>query len=556
ITADELNDGSSDNCEIVSKTLNQFDFTSADLGVVPVTLTVTDAASLSDQCTVQVTVEDTPAPENPEAVCKDIPVSLNDNGEASITAQQVYGGTDSTLELDIDVSSFDCSNLGENKVLLTVTDPATGLSADCTATVTVEDNTPPEISCTPLTVYLNSEGTVKISAEAVGKDSFDNCGISQMFLDNDTFRVGDIGQQMVRLTAVDASGNESSCQTTVNVKPFEELPAGVICPEAETIPLDEDGEVKSLRVKYDGSADLDFELSRTYFTCDDIGSHTLNVSWTGDFTGSCTSEVTIVDNTPPSLSCASNLDLRLNASGTANITANDVVETAYDNCTVEDMYLDRTSFSAEDLGEQIVRVTVVDNSGNESFCQVRVNVLPFEDEVLPIQCAESIVIELDETGKASINPREVYSGGTGSVQFTLSKEEFSCSDLGINYITFSYTTPQESGSCEIEVEVKDPLNACVTTPPVEPPAEEGFLLLYPNPSHGKVKVIAPDNILLERAEVYDMRGRFLFSRNFDRPENTENTYDLDLSKLQSGVYNIKFLSKDEKYIRRAIISND
>ena len=556
ITAEDLDNGSTDNCEIVSKTLSQYNFTSADIGVLPVNLMVTDASGLSDECPVQVTVKDTPAPEGPEAVCKDISVVLDESGTATITAGEVSEGADSSLKLDIDISSFDCSNLGENNVRLTVTDPATGLSDFCISTVTVVDENAPEVVCTPLTVYLNSQGTVMVSAEAVGQDSFDNCRISQMFLDKNTFSVGDVGQQKVKLTAVDGSGNESSCETVITVEPYEELPGGVICPEDEIIPLDEDGEVKNLRVKYEGSADLEFELSRTYFTCADIGPHSITVSWTGDFTGSCSSEVTIVDNTPPSISCVSNLALRLNASGSANISAEDLIETADDNCRIEEMYLDKTSFSAEDLGEQTVKVTVVDNSGNESFCQLRVNVLPFEDEGLPIQCAESIVVELDETGKASINPRDVYSGGTGSVQFTLSKEDFSCSDLGINKITFSYTTPQESGSCEIEVKVRDPLNACVTAPPVEPPAEEGFLLLYPNPSHGKVKVIAPASILLERAEVYDMRGRFLFSREFDLPENAKNSYDLDLSELQSGVYNITFFSNDEKYMRRAIISND
>ncbi len=54
ITAEDLDNGSTDNCEIVSKTLSKYNFTSADVGVVPVTLTVADASGLSDQCTVQV----------------------------------------------------------------------------------------------------------------------------------------------------------------------------------------------------------------------------------------------------------------------------------------------------------------------------------------------------------------------------------------------------------------------------------------------------------------------------------------------------------------------
>ncbi len=161
ITAEDLDNGSTDNCEIVSKSLSKYDFTSADVGVVPVTLTVADASGLSDQCTVQVTVKDTPAPEAPEAICKDISVVLDESGTAPITAAQVYEGMNNSLNLTIDISSFDCSNLGVNKVELTVTDPDTGLSDSCTATVTVVDETNPEVICTPLTVQLNSQGTAR-----------------------------------------------------------------------------------------------------------------------------------------------------------------------------------------------------------------------------------------------------------------------------------------------------------------------------------------------------------------------------------------------------------
>ena len=556
ITAEDLDNGSTDNCEIVSKTLSQYDFTSADVGVVPVTLTVADASGLSDQCTVQVTVKSAPNSVPPEADCKDISVVLDGSGTASITADQVYGGTDTALKLAIDTSSFDCSNLGQNEVVLTVTDPDTGLSDSCTATVTVVDETNPEIICTPLTVQLNSQGTVTVTAEEVDGDSTDNCSISQMLLDRTSFGTEDIGQQKVKLTVRDGSGNEATCESIITVEPYEELPGGVICPKPATIALDEDGEVKGLRVKYDGSAELDFTVSPSYFNCADIGTHPVTVSWTGDYTGSCTSEVTIVDTTPPVLVCVANLDLRLNAAGTASISAGEAVETAYDNCGVDTMSLNKTVFTTADLGEQEVRLLVTDNSGNQSYCDVTINILPFEGETQPVQCAESVIVELDENGEGSINPRDLYSGGSGSIQFTLSKEDFSCDDVGKQTVNFAYTTPSGSGECDIMVEVRDPLETCTQIPPVEPPNDDIFLVLYPNPSHGLVEVIASKNIYLERAEVFDMRGRFLFSVDFVLPENGKRSYNLDLSELQSGVYNIKFISNDKEYLRRAIISND
>ncbi|WP_037373777.1 hypothetical protein, partial [Salinimicrobium xinjiangense] len=69
ITVDDVDNGSSDNCGIASRTLSKYDFTSADIGVVPVTLTVTDEAGLTATCTVNVTVEAPAEPEAPEATC-------------------------------------------------------------------------------------------------------------------------------------------------------------------------------------------------------------------------------------------------------------------------------------------------------------------------------------------------------------------------------------------------------------------------------------------------------------------------------------------------------
>lgn len=56
ITPVNINNGSSDNCGIVTYSLSQSAFTTADIGVVPVTLTVFDAQGNSNTCTSQVTV--------------------------------------------------------------------------------------------------------------------------------------------------------------------------------------------------------------------------------------------------------------------------------------------------------------------------------------------------------------------------------------------------------------------------------------------------------------------------------------------------------------------
>src|SRR5262249_26994255 len=111
-------------------------------------ITVTRTYSASDACgnrgtaTHSIYVHDTTAP---IVKHKDITVSLDPTGHASITASQIDNGSSdacSSVTLAIDKSTFDCSNLGTNTVKLTVTD-ASGNSASCNATVTVQDKLAP-----------------------------------------------------------------------------------------------------------------------------------------------------------------------------------------------------------------------------------------------------------------------------------------------------------------------------------------------------------------------------------------------------------------------------
>ncbi|MDV7397450.1 hypothetical protein RZS08_38970, partial [Arthrospira platensis SPKY1] len=83
---------------------------------------------------------------------QDITVELDANGEVTITTADVDGGSfdnctaAADLVLQININEFDCSNVGDNNVTLTVTDEAGNVNT-CVATVTVEDNLAPTFTC-------------------------------------------------------------------------------------------------------------------------------------------------------------------------------------------------------------------------------------------------------------------------------------------------------------------------------------------------------------------------------------------------------------------------
>lgn len=74
----------------------------------------------------------------PIAICKPTTITLA-NGSATITASDINNGSNDecgSVTLSASKTSFDCSNIGNNTVTLTVTD-GTGNTATCNATVTV-----------------------------------------------------------------------------------------------------------------------------------------------------------------------------------------------------------------------------------------------------------------------------------------------------------------------------------------------------------------------------------------------------------------------------------
>ncbi len=85
---------------------------------------------------------------DPTAVCNNITIQLDADGNASITAAEIDGGSSDNCGIDdlsASTTSFDCDDEGPNTVTLSVTD-VNGNPSTCDATVTVENNITPTVS--------------------------------------------------------------------------------------------------------------------------------------------------------------------------------------------------------------------------------------------------------------------------------------------------------------------------------------------------------------------------------------------------------------------------
>lgn len=228
ISASDIDNGSSDNCGISTMTLDNYTFDCSDIGINPVTLTVTDINGNNSSCTTDVTVVDDEAP---IALCQNIEVSLLADGTADIDIADIDNGSSDNCGIalmSLDNMSFDCSNSGSNTVVLTVQD-VNGNTETCDATVTIIDNMPPLISNCPSDISLMNAATncpLEITWDEPTAD--DNCSIASFTSSHESGTVFPVGTTVVSYLATDINGNTTVCSFDVTVinNPVEN-PAGV-----------------------------------------------------------------------------------------------------------------------------------------------------------------------------------------------------------------------------------------------------------------------------------------------------------------------------------------
>lgn len=155
----------------------------------------------------------------PVVKVKNIAVALNSSGKVSITADMVDNGSYDESGIDtltIDKSNFDCANIGDNQVTLTVTDKK-GNTASGTAVVTVKDSIAPIVSTKNIVLTLQN-GTAKLKPSDIDNGSTDVCGIDLITISRSTFDCSDIGEQPVTLTVTDKSGNSATGIAVIKIE--------------------------------------------------------------------------------------------------------------------------------------------------------------------------------------------------------------------------------------------------------------------------------------------------------------------------------------------------
>src|SRR5690606_26710367 len=194
--------------------------------------------------------------------------------------------------------------VGTHTVTWTVTDTA-GLTATCTQQVTVQDITPPVITCPTPNAFYNTDAGQCDATLTFNATATDNCNGSPII----TYEVAGtpitfpyaftVGTTTVDVIADDGNGLISTCSFNVIVQDNE---APIAVCQTFTVPLDASGNASIVASDIDGGSfdncsTVTLNASQTTFTCANVGTNnvTLTVTDAAGNVTTCNAIVTVLD---------------------------------------------------------------------------------------------------------------------------------------------------------------------------------------------------------------------------------------------------------------------
>ena len=451
----------------------------AQVGPVTVTITAADASGNVSNATKVIQVIDNIAPtvvlNGNSLVTYTLP--LNASGNATLVVGNVVASaTDNcgTPVVSLSKTSFDCSNLGDNVVVVTATDQFGNVKTS-NAIVKVVDVTAPSIVTPSTQVVLNlaANGTATLPLNQVMLSTTDNCGTPTVTWSPSTFSCANLGNNTVTITSTDASGNTTTATVVVLVQdvtaPVISTVSGVVTKVLGangTVAITQSDVVASVADACDNAATVTW--TPTSVSCANVGNVAVVVTAV-DASGNVSTAVKtvlVVDQTAPVISAPASITLNLNAAGTVTLPAG--VASATDNCAVNSIQYSKSLFDCANLGANSVTITATDVHGNASTSTMTVNVVDNTAPTLTL-VASPVTVALNAVGSATINAAQLVANANDNcavASFTVVPNTFNCSNLGGNTVTVTATDASGNATTQtVTVNVVDVTGPSITVNP-------------------------------------------------------------------------------------------
>ncbi len=437
-------------------------------GMVEVTLTATDDTGNTDSCFFYVFVTDET---DPTITCpEDKTVSADSNCEFKLPDYTGEATVDDNCDDDVEVTQSPAPGtvigLGPQTVTLTAEDDA-GNTASCSFTVTVVDDTDPNISCPTAVAPLSADDNCEalLPDYCPNASAYDNC---DQDLDCEQSpaagtAVG-LGDTTVTLTVTDDAGNSDSCSFTVTV--IDDSDPTIACPADKNVSADDNCEFElpdyTNEAVTDDNCDGDVEVTQMPApgTKVGLGPQTVVLTATDDAGNwdSCSFTVTVVDETDPTITCPPNDEVLGDADCEAILDDYSTSATVDDNCGTQAVTVTQSPSPGTSFSDCItVTLTAEDAAGNTASCTFEVCVI---DETDPtITCPGDDELTADENCEAGLpdytGDASVDDNCDDDVEVTQSPASGTLVS-GTTLVTLTATDDAgNSSSCEFNVTVVD-----------------------------------------------------------------------------------------------------
>ena len=421
-----------------------------DVGTTQVTVTSTDEAGNTDQCTFDVIINDT---ENPSISCPDDITVGNDPGLCeAVVNYTAPTGMDNCIGATVDLAMGAGPNkpfpVGISTETFIVTDNA-GNTANCSFSITVNDTEAPTAGCPDDIVVPTDLDLGGAIVSVMLPDAADNCsGVTQIPTNINAFYA--VGTSSVIATATDAAGNTANCTFNITVEDVQD--PTMLCSDLNINLLGSTVSITTDQIdggSFDNWSNLSLSLDQNTFDCSSLGLQIVTLTGTDEAgnTASCKANVTITDINPPTAICA-NPSIALTSENETSIgDPLNLDGGSFAVCGGVMFSTDEITFTCSDVGNTVpVTLTVTSvSSGLSATCISNISVIDPNSFCCdaPIASCNDFTLVLDNSGLGEISIEDVASNSfadCGLADENLSTTSFDCTNIGqISVVTYTIT---------------------------------------------------------------------------------------------------------------------
>ncbi|MFV8226602.1 HYR domain-containing protein [Christiangramia aquimixticola] len=469
-----------------------------------VNIQVTDDNAQTSSCSFNIIVEQV----------EDFSINCVDNfsvvldagsGNTLVSVEDLVLGDISGIEFEISEYSFSCTDIGQKEITINATKTETGEKASCTATLNIVDNTKPVINCysEAIEASIPANGSYTLGELIDESRLSDNCtsveniSISQSPVAGTEYT--EEGTYQIRVTATDASGNKETCD--VILKLTKEQEPTFDCPaETDFEALQRDVNCMVVIPDYRDRIKNIQNVENPVIEQTEVQSvNTVSVTLQilegegGEIVGECKFEVEIRDSIAPEIfNCEAQAEKVFINEGTTYTLPNYISELEIsDNCDPSLNIIQQPAEGTEITESTIVEILVSDDSGNETSCEILIEVEVVPEDILMIDCPEEIIINPND------NCEYLMPDLSDAVNVSIAEAELSQNisantiiDSGISSVRVTATYEGQTQSCDINIVLMD-----TEAPEINCPAD----IITPLPASGEYTItdytsnIASDN---------------------------------------------------------------